>query len=296
MNGRYQIPNKTVYQHTKKKKVLAYTNCQGRNILNILAKHPTLSKEYDFDNAEVVSTYMLINESSEFDLDKLKDVDLFIYQPIKNRGKYDTENILKHISPNTICCSFPYLYNYAFWECLVFSDGDYAIETNTSNYTVINHEPVTALRDNGMSLEEINSKIYSKDFDWKFKERFEKTMAILRDKEQLCNIKVSDFINENHKHHLLFHTQNHPTLFLLQHVANQIIQYVGHDSTLLPDINQLPIPNYAIWLGLNTPDIKMGWFAWKYYGFTFMQEPDESCMDLILKNVEQIYNHKYVNS
>lgn len=296
MNGRYQISNKTVYQHTKKKKVLAYTNCQGRNILNILAKHPTLSKEYDFDNAEVVSTHILINESGEFDLNKLKDVDLFIYQPIKNRGKYDTENILKHINPNTICCGFPYLYNYAFWECLVFADGDYAIESNKTNYAVINHEPITSLRDNGFSLEYIKTKIISKDFDWMFNDRFNRTITILKEKETLCNIKVSEFIKDNHKHHLLFHTQNHPTLYLLTYVANQIISICEHDCALLPELQYLPVPDYTSTRYVNTPELPIGWFAWKHFGFTFMNEPTEYAMNFIINNVEKIYNHKYVNS
>lgn len=294
-DGSLKIQKSNVQSKIKKKKVLVYANCQGKNVLNILACHPTISNEYDFENAIIASNYMIIQESSEFDITLLQDIDLFIYQPIKNRGKYDTEHILKYVNPNTICCSFPYLYNYAFWECLVFSDGDYAIETKKTDYNMINHEPITALRDIGVSLEEIKEKIYSKDFDWKFEERFEITMAILKDKETLCNIKVSDFIKENHKHHLLFYTQNHPTLFLLEYVAKAIINICGHDSNLLPTLMKLPLPYYAPHHP-QTPELPIWWFAWKHFGFTFMNEPTEYAMNFIINNVEKIYNHKYVNS
>lgn len=49
----------------------------------------------------------------------------------------------------------------------------------------------------------------------------------LREREQDCHVKISDFIEDNYKNRQLFWTFNHPTNELLTYMADQIIDRLG---------------------------------------------------------------------
>jgi len=272
-----------------KKRVFSYANCQGKNIVRILAKHPTLSLEYDFDNAICLGNFGAIQDQMKLPYDKIETCDLFLYQPTDAKhGIYGTPDILGHLKSDCKTVSYPYLYNYAFWECLVYSDGDYAVGMN--KYSHLNHAPITKLKHRGLSFDQIQSLILSKNFDWNFKERYEHSQEVLREKETTCDVKVADFIDKYHKDHLLFYTNNHASLFLLTEVAKQIITLLGHDPALLP--SDLPQPDNNP-TGGNNPQFPIGWFAWNYYKFTFIPEPSNHSMHMILHFAKQIYDGKY---
>lgn len=275
-----------------KKQVISYANCQGKNIIRILAKHPTLSLEYDFENALCIGNFGAIQEKVTLPYDKIESCDLFFYQPTDAKyGIYGTPDILSHLKSDCKSLSYPYLYNYAFWECLVYADGDYAVGMN--KYTHLNHAPITKWKHRGFSFEQIQKMILSKEFDWNFKERYEHSQEVLREKESVCDVKVADFIDKYHKNHLLFYTNNHASLFLLTHVAKQLISKLGHDPELLP--TTLPEPDYNP-NGGNNPQFPIGWFAWNHYKFTFIPEPPQHVMNAILFYAKQIYDGTYINS
>jgi hypothetical protein len=275
-----------------KKQVFYYTNCQGSNIIKILAKHPTLSLEYDFENAKGVGNFGAIKDQKGLPYEQIESCDLFIYQPTDAKhGIYGTPDILTHLKPDCKTISFPYLYNYAFWECLIYADGDYAVGMN--KYTHLNHQPITKWKDRGFSFEQIKNMIVSKNFDWNFKERYNHSQQVLREKESICDVKVADFIDQHYKDHLLFYTNNHVSLFLLTHVAKQMIIKLGYDPELLP--TNLPHPDYCP-EGGNNPEYPIGWFAWNHYKFTFIPEPNQQIMNVILYFSKQIYDGKYINT
>lgn len=279
-----------------KKKVVVYANCQGTAIRNILRCHPTLSEEYDFDSATCLSNYLLLQSGEDFPYTaQFAEADLLIYQPIASvHGKYSTDEILKSVRPDCKCVSFVYLYNYAFWETLVFADGDYDVGTFGMKYAALNHQPITSLRERGVSFDDIARQIRANTFDWKFKERYETTQSILRAKEAECTIRVADFIDANHRDHLLFYTQNHPTMYFLRWVAQRIAEQAGHDPNLLPPEESLPFPDYNS--GRNkTPHFQFGPAAWDYFQFTFIPRPGPSALTAILEQARRIYDGVYVN-
>lgn len=281
--------------HFTMKKVVFYANCQGHGIRQILNCHPDMAKEYDLENAVVLGNYTYMNTNSDLPYDILSEADLFIYQPISSdRGKYSTDDLLSKLKPTCKTESFVYLYNYAFWETLVFADGDYDVGTLGMKYAALNHEPITSLRDAGLSWGDVKQRILSGTMDWKFKERYQKTQAVLREKEACCSIRVADFIDLHHKDKLLFHSQNHPTIFLLEYVAKQILAHLGYDPEKLPPIEQLPHPDYNSGRGKN-PHYLFGPAAWDYYGFTFIKRPGSYTLNAILEQSKRIYDGDYVN-
>lgn len=278
------------------KRVVMYANCQGAALRDILRCHPTLSKEYDFDSATLIANYVVLRSGDPFPFtEQFATADLLIYQPISSAHRgFSTEEVLKFVKPGCKCISFVYLYNYAFWETLVFADGDYDVGTFGMKYASLNHEPITSLRDQGVPFEQVAQRIRDGTLDWKFKDRYNTTQSILREKEATCTIRVADFIDAEHKDHLLFYTQNHPTMYFLRWVAQRIIEQAGHDPTLLPPEESLPFPDYNSGRGVG-PHFMFGPAAWDHYKFTFIPRPGPSSLTAIIEQARRIYDGVYVS-
>ena len=95
-------------------------------------------------------------------------------------------------------------------------------------------------------MEEINQKFMDGESDFEYQKRYDRCMSILREKEEICDVKVADFIEANIREFKLFLTQNHPTTQVYIHCVNQIIKILGidkffrNDPHLDPNIADLP--------------------------------------------------------
>jgi len=273
-----------------KKTIVIYSNCQGQAISELLKKLDNeFTNEYDVDNIDYISNYQNIVDNTPLDYDKLSNCDLFIYQPISSKhGIFATDKVKTVLKESCIQISFPYIYNYAFWEILVFRRGDHNLSSINSEYIVINHEPIINLKNQGVSLDDIKMQIISGNFDFKFKERYEKTLSILREHEKDCTIKVADFIDKNHKDIHLFYTQNHITAPFVKYMVNKILDHLGYSSELLDVISYRPFyADYYI-------DCPIGKYAYAYYKFKFMNEPEDNTIYPLLNEVSNIYNNIYI--
>lgn len=274
------------------KKVVTYANCQAKNVLRILATHPILAKEYDFENAVILSNFALIKTNQSIPYSDIESADLFLYQPTADvHGSYATSQLLQHCKSDCVKISFPYLYNYAFWEILMFADGDYVVGHSATRYVHLNHNPITKLKERGIPFSEIKQQIVDKTFDWEFDVRYRETQTILRSKEAECDVKAADFIDAHHKDVVLFYTQNHVATPLLKHIADQVTSLLGKDPSMFP--SKVPDPDYAP--NYEGAEIPIGWFAWKHYGFRFMEEPHPITIQFILHHAKKIYDGIHVN-
>jgi hypothetical protein len=273
-----------------KKKVIIYSNCQGRCIRDILLKHTTFSEKYDINNCTLIQNYEVIFRNEVLPSDEVfKSADLFIYQPISNeRGIYSTEHILKKLKDTCIKISFPYIYNYALWEILLIRDGEDKLGKRIQNDLIINHEPITKLKEEGISFEIIEKSIRDGTFDFKFKERYEKTMSILRLKEEDCTIKVGDFIDANVIKHKLFFTPSHPTVYLIRYVTEKLLEILNLDPTELP--NTLDECFYHAF-----SEGPIGVYSWNYYQFSYMNKPDISSINFTIEQARKIYDGTWLH-
>jgi hypothetical protein len=55
----------------------------------------------------------------------------------------------------------------------------------------------------------------------------EKSLSSLRERETLCDVAISDFIEEHFSRHRLFHIMNHPSIFLLSELSNRLSSLSG---------------------------------------------------------------------
>lgn len=80
------------------------------------------------------------------------------------------------------------------------------------------------MKKKGLNLNDILELYNSDKLDFKYDERKEKGINILKSKEKTCDIKISDFILENYKKQQLFYTPNHPAPIILKIMAKQILK------------------------------------------------------------------------
>ena len=173
----------------------------------------------------------------------MKSADIFIYQPIdKKHGIYSTDtnienNIMSYLSPKCKKISFPYIYNSALWILIPPSISDSMIGNYGEAGKYINGEPIEKLKMKGHSLDEVLAMYSDGKINFDFENRFNKCIKILKDKEELCDIKVSDYIVNNVRSKKLFYTQNHPSSHIFIHCVNQILQILSIND--LCNVNQI---------------------------------------------------------
>lgn len=212
------------------KNIIFYTNCQYRGLKYFLEKYFKDEKKiYHIEN------YTLIKYKKNIPIDILKLADIFIYQPIdKKHGIYSTQtsveiNIMSYLSSNCKRISFPYIYNSSLWILIPPANIDGYIGNYPDIDKYINREPIENLKAKGYSLNKV-IEMYSKGLiDFDYENRFNKSLDILKKKEEFCDVKVATFIEKNIKKHRLFFTQNHPTSCVFIHCVNQILSILGYN-------------------------------------------------------------------
>ena len=206
-----------------------YTNCQCRGLGYFIKKHINKIDTKHIEN------YRLIKNKNQIPIDILKRADIFIYQPIdKKHGIYSTDisvenNIMSYLSPNCKIVSFPYIYNSSLWILLPPAHIDGYIGNYLDINKYINREPIEKLKTKGYSLDEVLEMYSNGLIDFDYENRFNKSIQILKKKEELCDVKVSEFIEKNIRKHKLFLTQNHPTTCVFIHCVNQILSILGYN-------------------------------------------------------------------
>jgi len=226
--------------------VFIFTNCQG-----VILKH-LLPSSFE---VHIRHNYSYINhttlDSTIYDL--LKTCDYFIYQPLYSYPVYNTDNLKTYLKPTCKCISFPYIYNNAFTPLFksykrdIVINGEYDKDAH-NDVQYYNIEPIITLKRKGLSLTDILLQYQNNEIDFCYKERFEDSINRLKQKELHTDVKVAQFIIDNHKKHRLFNyhyasndytTCNHPSNILIMHYVNQIFRMMEVEPIILTDDNQL---------------------------------------------------------
>ena len=195
---------------------LIYANCQGRAIETFLLKNDTFRDSYE---VKILENYKMIEEQSALPVDLLQKAKLFIYQPVHSRhGSYATDYIKRQLLPSCRTISFPYLYNDGLWP--LFEEGE----------TIKGEEIIVRLMERGFSLAKIINMFCAEQIDFEIDRRFQRSIAILKQKEQATDVKVTEYILTNLGKEKLFLTQNHQTTAFYTYCVNQMLLKLGYNS------------------------------------------------------------------
>lgn len=236
-----------------KKKALVYTNCQGDNIRHVLEKITRAGELFEFK-------YVANHQQIEFNRRviprrEMERYDLILYQPVREEfGVHSTcgkpGTVFASLKPGVRMISFPYVYSTAMFT-IFQSDRD-----------VKNKEVVHDLLDRGVSPDEIHRMFRRMKMDFRFRERWDRDLALLSEKEKRCDIQVSGFLLENYRHVRLFHTHNHISAAFYLYLCNEILKLLE-----LPPLRENPVDPLDTFEFVPTP------YELTYHGFRFVREP-----------------------
>jgi hypothetical protein len=219
--------------------ILIFTNCQGNPLARLLSEKNI--ENYKYHNFHYIYHTVLDENFKKH----LETCDYFIYQPLSSAYPvYNTENLKSYLKPSCITISFPYIFNDAFspifktYKYDLPMNGEYStIETHSIIYK--NIHPILTLKQKGLSFEEVLDLYEKNQIDFLYKERFNRSIHILKEKEKETDIKVSDFILNNYKKYKLFNYHcessntsycNHPSNILINYYINKILELMNLPS------------------------------------------------------------------
>lgn len=172
--------------------IILYANCQGGIGLLPFFKNiwPTTKFYHNYAENEIPPD------------EELHECELFVYQ----HSKF-SEDILKKLKPECKIVSFPYLYD----------DGTFCVHNGTGGFAIIDK-----LLEEGKDV----LKMFDEGtIDFDLDNRRQRSIKILKSKEEKCTIKISDYIEKN-RNVPLFFTHNHPTMFLILELINRIFKHL----------------------------------------------------------------------
>jgi hypothetical protein len=208
-----------------KKKAIFWGNCHNTGMVNFMQKSKQFEEVYEVHQ---YANWMVMQGAHTIDHDHVKTADLFLYQPLQARhGEYSTDSSVKDsigslLKPSCKKVSFPYTYYSAFWP--ISQAAHYA-----SCKRWYGSEVIECLREN-LTDEDIISLYDADKIDWEYSRRHAETISILRQKEEVTDIKISSFIEENMGKRNLFLIPQHPTSLVFLEKANQALQILGMDK------------------------------------------------------------------
>ena len=202
---------------------LVIGNCQTAGIVYFLNKSTEFKKIYSIK--EYLNWQMIKNKDS-IPIKDIESADLFIYQPLPEvHGCYSTdpnvsESIGSFVKKDCIKISFPYTYLSALWPIC---------QASKNQNRWFGWNAIHKLKQNNLSETDILNLYKINNIDWEYDLRFEESIKILKEKESITDLKISDFIINNVKNYLLFLIPQHPTSIIFLKLANQILNKLNMD-------------------------------------------------------------------
>lgn len=222
----------------KRKKIFCFGNCQAE----MIAQYINIFGVKDYI-ASAQRNYIKIDQTKIIEL--MKQADIIIYQPLSIKyGKLSYQNI-QTISEkyNKLLITFPYIYN----------DGLHSLEYDGNLMKFKGDDIIKELVRKNYSKDMIYNLYENNKIDFKLQLRFKNSMKILEQKENVTNIKISNFIKKNYQKNNLFFGYDHPTSVIFIEIINQINKFLISPIKInlknnLPELSNYlaPISKYDI--------------------------------------------------
>ena len=245
---------------SEKKIALFYGVCYMRPICNLLNKSPLFSSEYE---VFFFLSYqrMVDTENSFFDF-LISVCDLYAYNPSISRQEHAIENaILSRLKSECIKIKISAVGGEAYHPQLIENENKrmaYSVVPEASAYGSFTSQDwvVNNYIDEGVGLEEIRKRIKDKTFfnHEYVLNNYKEKMRLFELQEGFVDIKISDYLIENHKKKRLYldgiHIGNDPICEL----ANRFLDYIKLDrcdysdeiDSVLIYASEVPVYNSVI--------------------------------------------------
>lgn len=208
----------------EKMKSLFIGNCQNNGVMHFLSFSKEFTETYDIKQ---YPNWQLIKNNCQIPMNDIQNADLFIYQPLGMvHGCYSTDpsvegSIGYYVKDSCIKIAYPYIFFSAMWPL---------VQKGKNINVWFGEEVITKLLSENYTKSDILNLYYEGKIDWDYKNRFQNSLNILKEKEKLTDIKVSNFIEKNLLDNLLFLIPHHPTSIIFFYVANEILKKIGMEE------------------------------------------------------------------
>lgn len=215
-------------------------NCQNNGLIQYLSLSEEFSKTY---NIKQYANWELIDNNDSIPVNDIKNADLFIYQPLPPiHGCYSTdptvENSIGYFVKNSCKkISYPYVYCSSLWPL---------IQAGYNDDRWFGGQVIDKLTSQGLEFKDVADLYFNNKIDWDYETRFIESMSILKNKEKLTDLKISDFIENNVKKIPLFLIPQHPTSVIFYELSNRILDNLGMqrvDISVIDTINDAGLPD-----------------------------------------------------
>lgn len=210
-------------------RILFYGNCQ------LHALYKTI--ESNFSNSQLITCWLTDFTKEEF-TNSIKNAKIIITQPIKDdyrdKDYMGTHYVINNCADDAIVIIFPSLhFNFYYFDCnYQFYNNEMLRVPSDYHYKGI----INCLKTNKDIIHYVNDVYANLDYSTReelldianesineLKKR-EVTMQEYKKKSNIYIIKAAEFIKQNFQHELLFWTINHPTKYVFQYLAQEILQ------------------------------------------------------------------------
>lgn len=232
----------------KKLNSLFIGNCQSSTLMNLLNRSNEFKNTFD---TKWYANWQLIKDQSSIPIEDIKNADLVIYQPLGEvHGCYSTDpniegSIGSYIRPDAIKITHAYIYSSVFWPL---------VKQKQDNGLWWGNEVIDKLKNNGISNSQILDLYHKNEIDWEYQKRFNESLSILKTRESITDIKVSDYIENNYKNEILFLIPQHPTSKVFLNLANKVLKKLNMqelDQNTVTSINDAGLPDSTYELSSN---------------------------------------------
>lgn len=223
-----------------KLKCLLIGNCQNDGLMHYLSFSKEFTETYDMKH---YTNWQLIRNNCAVPMHDIQNADLFIYQPLRIvHGCYSTDptvegSIGSYVKDSTIKIAYPYIFSSSMWPL---------VQKGRNINIWFGGEIIDNLLSKGLLKDDIINLYFKNEINWDYRNRFKKSIEILKQKETITDIKVSNFIEKNLLDKLLFLIPQHPTSIVFLYVVNEILKRLNMKKLsmdIVRDVNDRNLPD-----------------------------------------------------
>ncbi len=214
-----------------KRKILAfYGNCQIMSYNSLILTSNILQDENDILVFPPVQSFGMSEKENGIDKELLNRIDIFIYQKVKDENSFSkhlsTDKIKSQLQETATLCCIPNVFFTGYFPQYCknkYNPSDTGIVNGPCPYGDRNIEEMW----NEYTYTEISSFISNEDFYSKkqITENAKQSLLELKNRETECDVRISDFIENNYRNNYIFYTPNRPTNIVLLEVLNRVFSF-----------------------------------------------------------------------
>ena len=228
-----------------KKVLMIYGNCHILFYYQFCNRSPAIKNAYIILKIPPIQAIKLQNTvGGGIDESVLENVDVFIYQKVKDDNKFSpylsSDYIIRRLRKDVVLICIPNIFFSAYFPQHCVARRNPKIENVPGGPCPYGDSNIESLYLQGYSAEKIADMLYKDDFYDKSYviSHMEETFNELRNREKECDIQISDYLESRYLEEQLFFTVNHPHNVVLKEAMIRTFDLLNIDVRDI-DINTM---------------------------------------------------------